>query len=239
MKKTLTILLTILLIASVFAGCGNGNTFSKYELEGTMSEVLPSDERRIWYITPHTSKSSYPYYALVCENGLATAYEIKTSSIITVDLTLGQIAQLSDDEIIDILKKESENYYNAYTAKNTVLNIVEREEYKNPTPGAMTFHISTDSSGNATYEERIKFECLHMDTEKIDNKRDRLILREGYESWDFYNVCYEITTIYDSHFAGFGNINNNLYLVTKVETDSMEDINISLDQPGNENVLVD
>lgn len=222
MKKVLSIMLSVVLIATTFIGCSNSTTSgkigSKYELAGTPYELFNEPERRIWYYgTSLVSKGNGPSMIVVFENGKATYYNHLYNGN-GERLNFGKIAQLTDDEIISIVKEREAEYYASderYVSNPSKYNFEAKD---------FNLHIYTDGTGNTTNYERLNLEDV------CSGDRPKEV--------DLYGQHYEMFTVYDANFAGFIT-DDDWAFITKVDTVLYEDINLTLDQPGSENILID
>lgn len=105
MKRKIATLLTLALSISLLGGCGG--TLGK---ETTPQNIVDSKERVIAYVTENYEKDSEPKKVVVFENGVATLYD-------TGDYTMGDFAQMTDDEVIENLLTLIEEKNNAEIEK--------------------------------------------------------------------------------------------------------------------------
>lgn len=100
MKKRITTLLTLALSAALLlGGCGGASGKGT-----TPKNIADGKERTITYVTENYEKDSRPKKVIVFEDGVATLYN-------TGDYTMGNFAQMTDDEVVENLLKliEKEN----------------------------------------------------------------------------------------------------------------------------------
>lgn len=102
MKRKLATLLTLALSTTMLLG-GCGGSSGK---ETTPKSIVDSKERTITYVTEHYEKDSKPKKVVVFENGVATLYD-------TGDYTMGDFAQMTDDEVVENLMAIIEEKNNA------------------------------------------------------------------------------------------------------------------------------
>lgn len=92
MKRRITKLLTLALSATLLlSGCGGSSGKAT-----TPKSIVDSKERTITYVTENYEKDTEPNKVIVFENGVATLYD-------TGDYTLGDFAQMTDDEVVENL----------------------------------------------------------------------------------------------------------------------------------------
>lgn len=92
MKRRISKLLTLVLsTALLLGGCGGASGKAT-----TPKSIVDSEERTITYVTENYEKDTEPKKVIVFENGVATLYD-------TGDYTLGDFAQMTDDEVVENL----------------------------------------------------------------------------------------------------------------------------------------
>jgi hypothetical protein len=91
MKRKVAMLLTLAFSVTLLGGCGGSSGKAT-----TPKSIVDSKERTIAYVTEHYEKDSRPKEVIVFENGVATLYD-------TGDYTMGDFAQMTDDEVVENL----------------------------------------------------------------------------------------------------------------------------------------
>lgn len=205
----------------------------------TVSEVL-SNGRTLWYVASaeNVAKDKPFSYLLVFEGGEVTFYangHTPYSGATIKGLTFGDLDTLSDDEIIEKMTEIDKAYfYGAIDKLNDVGEDYETGQYRAPEPFGYTLSIETDSSGNRSVSEKLKFK--HWDTPYSPNAPKVFDSIETSFSKEII-AAVPTHTIYNTNFSGYafeGSSVNEVFL-TKIFSNKYE---FELDQPGAEGVEI-
>lgn len=106
MKRRIATLITLVLSVALLGGCGGSSG-----KETTPKSIVDSKERVIAYVTENYEKDSKPKKVVVFEKGVATLYS-------TGDYTMGDFAQMTDEEVVENLLAIMEEKNKAEIEKN-------------------------------------------------------------------------------------------------------------------------
>ena len=105
MKRRIATLITLVLSVALLGGCGGSSG-----KETTPKSIVDSKERVIAYVTENYEKDSKPKKVVVFEKGVATLYS-------TGNYTMGDFAQMTDEEVVENLLALMEENNNAEIEK--------------------------------------------------------------------------------------------------------------------------
>lgn len=216
-KKLIPLLVASLCMMSLF-GC-NGksastenetsnptSTESKEEIEESkdtnsyLSDIFISDEHQLWYYTNGIAKDSTVSQILIAENGYLTYVES--------DYTLGDIAQMTEDDVYTDTMTKINNFEIAYAKYDT---------------SKMQLFCQTDSTGNNVTDETILLDrdalvsfCIEPPNTPPANVLT-FHVNTGAGSYTGHEVAFSSATVYDTNFQyySFG----KLYLLSALGTD--------------------
>lgn len=251
-KKIITLALSCLCLTTLLSACASSNTqttnipstaSSSKKSTMTIGEYLANDKKPIiLFEVKEIDKDTPINSAYVFQNGKVTTYNLS--------IPLGDLAKLDTNKIIDLLEdkyykkiqkgyeREIEIWKNdyAYSKENIQEFIGRLEEFKPQLDnfGIKSFpyiiNLETDSSGNSTSLEHLKFE-------RIEIKYDPRIDAEGHMDMGIRTSSNIITvhsyagtySIYDASFAAFHVPDSSFtkFLITPVKNE----ITFELDQP--------
>lgn len=184
MKKLLRVICITMCLALLFVGCSNGGGSlikSKYDFDGTPYTLFTQQERRIWYYDVYNAGNgqirydSAPSDIIIVENGTVTLYYNSRSN---ATKTYGDIAEMTDDEIVDYCINECEcgltpinetdynelrEAYNEYNIGDEIpidryISFVLKSKEEIPDKlSNVAFCIKRDNTGNETVSEKVEF----------------------------------------------------------------------------------
>ena len=171
-------------------GSNQGNTEKTSELSETvknwcLNEYLANGKRNIWYDVKAKDgiigKDNDILSIYVFQNGQVTVYTKSDAEQVFEDFTLGMVAKLTDDEIVDKLeegnKKELQKELESCIASweegkgsgaEETLNFYKSYSIIGSQPNKYAIEIETDETGNATQTERV----YYVDTRDENNYHD-------------------------------------------------------------------
>lgn len=227
-KKILSMLLVVTMVASIFTGCGgddvsstlgdadsstnipsNSNAFAKQK-EYSLNEYLKSGET-IWYrISGLGGKDEAIGQVYVIETD-GTMYYCDLHSdwgIINLNWTIGDVEQMTDEEIISTIKQQYEKYYSKIVERRITGGLNEQDiEFKAHVIASDVLNkmnISNREFINALYEEY----CMYDDEGYgiIETPYYRNLLDECYQecinaSCDTDKAVYEIAKKYAQKYV--------------------------------------
>lgn len=179
MKRKIATFLTLALSTTLLlSGCGGASG-----KEITPKSIVDSEERTITYVTENYEKDSKPKKVIVFEKGMATLYN-------TGDYTMGDFAQMTDDEVVENLQAIMEEKNNEEIAKYQENLDAKKSEAEN-------FKMDTDifENNKACYDWLVvMYEGAHIefifddyDMEQLETNYEMLYIWEEY----FYQYLYE------------------------------------------------
>ena len=121
-KKFLSFMLACICVLSL-VGCGGGNSNDDTGKQDTqkennsnsisstevnyLSKCFSADADAIWYYVNETSKDAEIRFVYICKNGVFKTYRLNDTNI---KITLGQVAKMTDEEIISLIEQEYISY---------------------------------------------------------------------------------------------------------------------------------
>lgn len=163
-----------------------------------LSDIFISDERQIWYYTYGIAKDSTVYRILIAENG----YLICADS----DYTLGDIAQMTEDDVYTDTMTKMENFEISYTKYDT---------------NKMKLICQTDSTGNNVTDETMLFNTDALASFYIAGftlkEEFSFHVNTGAGPNTGHEVAFSPATVYDTNFQYY--CFGKLYLLSALETD--------------------
>lgn len=234
MKRILALVLVICSLIMLLTACKDNNKNSPKSSDDdwddagmvvqpsesrdfTLNEMLLQNKRVIWYFCGQSNmgKDGVPIEIAVYQGGDLYIYmwadeEMQYSN--QTPLTLGDIARMSDDEVLEYMETYYNKEYNGVFFTYTIPYYEAKDAVA---------HIVTDDSGNHTEQENLVFSNM----EELD--------------FEYYigikNACSPFQ-IYDSWFGGYATSRaySGYYLI-----ECQENTKFALDDVGTKNVLVD
>ena len=234
MKRILALVLVICSLIMLLTACKDNNKNSPKSSDDdwddagmvvqpsesrdfTLNEMLLQNKRVIWYFCGQSNmgKDGVPIEIAVYQGGDLYIYmwadeEMQYSN--QTPLTLGDIARMSDDEVLEYMETYYNKEYNGVFFTYTIPYYEAKDAVA---------HIVTDDSGNHTEQENLVFSNM----EELD--------------FEYYigikNACSPFQ-IYDSWFGGYATSRaySGYYLI-----ECQENSKFALDDVGTKNVLVD
>lgn len=165
-----------------------------------LSDIFVSDERQIWYYTYGIAKDSTIEQILIAENGYLTYADS--------DYTLGDIAQMTEDDVYTDTMTKMKNFEIAYAKYDT---------------SKMKLICQTDSTGNNVTDETILIDrdaLASFYLNPMDNPSVEVFtfhVNTGAGPNNGHEVAFSPATVYDTNFQyySFG----KLYLLSALGTD--------------------
>lgn len=216
-KKLIPLLMASLCMMSLFGCSGKSASTETETINSTLSEskeeveesqdtntylsdIFISDERQIWYYTYGIAKDSTVEQILIAENGYLTY----TDS----DCTLGDIAQMTEDDVYTDTMTKMKNFEIAYAKYDT---------------SKMKLICQTDSTGNNVTDE-----TMLLDRDALASFYLNPMNNPSVEVFTFHvntgagpnighEVAFSLATVYDTNFQYY--CLGKLYLLSALETD--------------------
>ena len=229
-KRRFTALMLVLLMCVMgftLTGCGggsgsaeSGDSESDYEDPGykvvTLTEAF-QEEGRIWYCLYKTEigKEKSIRSAVWCKGGQWYYFDPAEN------VKMGDLAQMTDEEIIQSFKEKDGVETNSGTARVF-------------TTSKPVFHVYTDETGNTVVAEKVMFPYFN---DQLDPPQDaELNYNYGRESYSVQQ------TIYESQYIGFEggtgmNMDPDHAIITRADSD--EWVEFAPDPLGTEGIEVD
>ena len=255
-KKIVGLTLTLLASITLLGACASSNnqttssssdTSVSQNSTTTIGEYLANEEESIvLFEVKEIDKEAYTNSAYVFQDDKVTSYN--------VSIQLGELVELDNSEIIDLL--ESQYYSKIQKNYETEVGNLEKssyaEDYKQGLMYTLTSFkskldsfkleafpyeiiLETDSSGNSTSIEKIKFETVDIDYSPVTtngevttdiigftNQNNTVTIHSYARTYPIYNTSFAAVHVPDSSFTKF--------LITPIQNE----ITFELDQPDTE-----
>ncbi len=185
----------------------------------SFSEYLDNNPRSIWFyiedgeFKPEFGKETYATYILVFENNTVTYYRVGN------EVTLGRMARMTDDEIIELLESGEEG---------RLLDLC----------ADFTIGLYTDATGNNVYQESICWYDENAGGRYTPPYGAVYKLEGGFDFHEVYNAVYAgYTGDSDYNNAKWNGLSTDFFFVTRV---NMEEVGgFKLDSMDLEDALID
>lgn len=275
MKKSIMKVFCITMTITLFiCSCSSnqGNTVKPSEISETikswfLNEYLANGKRNIWYDVKAEDgiigKDSDILNIYVFQDGQVTVYTKNDAEQVFDASTLGMVAKLTDDEIVEKLEEGNkkalqeeldnciasfESLENRDSYEQELLDFYKSYSITDSQPDKYAIGVETDETGNATQKETIYYldkKQDFYDFESLDDLNDQEKKIEYVEEVkepavvmsDIDGLTAPISDIqvYDSRYTGFARDKIEYFFVTRMDSETI----LCLDEPIAKDVYID